>query len=270
MLVSSRYNPEPLARLGCCVRLVAVPVMLLFAGLMGAAAYGDDFAAHQNRAPRVVTARAEKGAVVRALFAAVRVGYPPDRLFLRAFKRERQLEVWAGGASGALALVTTFPICALSGGLGPKRQQGDMQIPEGAYIIDRFNTASNFYLSLGVSYPNASDRILGIKGRLGGDIFIHGDCVTIGCLPLTDEVIKELYLIALDTYINGQREIPVHIFPRRMDAAGMCELKQMAGDDGALWMFWQVLAPVYAGFEARHVVPRVKVDPRSGAYVVAP
>ena len=73
----------------------------------------------------------------------------------------------------------------------PQATQGDSQVPEGFYHMDRFNPLSNFHLSLGVSYPNQSDRILGASGRLGGDIFIHGDCVTIGCVPITDEGIRE-------------------------------------------------------------------------------
>jgi murein L,D-transpeptidase YafK len=234
----------------------------------GGPALADDesFATHQNRAPRVVQARADKEAAVRALLTAVGVAYPPERLFLRAFKKERELEVWAGGAKGELVLVKTYPVCALSGELGPKRQQGDMQIPEGVYRVDRFNTTSNFYLSLGVDYPNASDRILGVKRRLGGDIFIHGDCVTIGCLPLTDEIIKEVYLVALDTYVAGQREIPVHIFPLRMTEAGLGELREIAKNDATLRTFWQGLLSIYTAFEVSHLPPRVTVDPKSGAY----
>lgn len=207
---------------------------------------------------------------MRELFASARVVYPPRRLFLRAFKKEQELEVWAGGADGPLALVVRYPVCALSGGLGPKRALGDGQIPEGVYVLDRFNTTSNFYLSLGVDYPNAADRALGVRGRLGGDIFIHGSCVTIGCLPITDALIKELYLMALDTRVAGQKNIPVHIFPLRMGDVGMTELQGLARDDARLWAFWQNLAPVYAAFERDHVPPRVKIDPKHGTYEVAP
>lgn len=101
-------------------------------------------------------------------------------------------------------LIKDYQICSLSGELGPKRQQGDLQVPEGFYWIDRFNPASNFYLSLGINYPNQFDRILGKSGELGGDIFIHGGCVTIGCIPITDDKIKELYLIAVEAKSNGQ------------------------------------------------------------------
>jgi len=62
----------------------------------------------------------------------------------------------------------------------------DEQVPEG------FNPQSNFQLSLHVSYPNAADRISGSKQNLG-DIFLDGNCVTIGCIPITDDEIKEVY-----------------------------------------------------------------------------
>jgi murein L,D-transpeptidase YafK len=257
------------ARARHAVRIAGSLVLAAAGSGSPALAAAEDFATHQNRAPRVMQARADKEAVVRKLFKTAGIDYPPTRLFLRAFKKERQIEVWAGGALGPLTLVSTYPVCATSGELGPKRRQGDMQIPEGVYRLDRFNTTSNFYLSLGVDYPNASDRILGVKGRLGGDIFIHGDCVTIGCLPLTDPLIEEVYLVALDTWLAGQKDIPVHIFPLRMVEAGLVELKEIAKVDATLWAFWQGLLPIYTAFEASHVVPRVTVDPKSGAYKVA-
>ena len=183
-----RAPSRPLARQG----VTGASLLLAVLALSGRSVLAGDFAERQARSARVVAARAEKTETVRALFAAALVPYPPARLFLRAFKREQVLELWAGPKTGSLTLVKTFPVCARSGTLGPKRRLGDLQVPEGAYRIDRFNATSNFYLSLGVDYPNASDRILGTPGRLGGDIFIHGDCVTIGCLPITDDLIKEL------------------------------------------------------------------------------
>lgn len=112
--------------------------------------------------------------------------------------------------------VKAFDICVLSGELGPKRKQGDYQVPEGFYHIDRFNPSSNFHLSLGIDYPNASDKILGDPQKPGGDIFIHGSCVTVGCLPMTNEGISEIYLYALYARAAGQRDIPVYIFPFEM------------------------------------------------------
>ena len=54
-------------------------------------------------------------------------------MLLRAFKTERALELWTGGAKGPLELTKTYRVCAASGGLGPKLQAGDGQVPEGFY-----------------------------------------------------------------------------------------------------------------------------------------
>ncbi|MBC7451384.1 MAG: hypothetical protein H7259_07840, partial [Cytophagales bacterium] len=65
---------------------------------------------------------------------------------------------WAKGkTSTQFTLTKTYSICSASGTSGPKRKQGDNQVPEGVYYIDRFNPASNFHLSLGLNYPNTSD-----------------------------------------------------------------------------------------------------------------
>ena len=65
-------------------------------------------------------------------------------------------------------------------------------MPEGFYELDWFNPQSNFFLSLHINYPNASDRILGSRKNPGGDIFLHGSCASIGCIPITDDGIKEV------------------------------------------------------------------------------
>ena len=138
------------------------------------------------------------------------------KIFIRVFKKEKVLELWAMGKNKKFEFLKGFEICALSGNLGPKRAQGDDQTPEGFYYISRFNPNSNFYLSLGINYPNRSDRILSNAENLGGDIFIHGNCVTIGCIPITDDKIKELYLYAVEAKNCGQDHIPVHIFPTKL------------------------------------------------------
>jgi murein L,D-transpeptidase YafK len=162
--------------------------------------------------------------------------------------------------------VQSYAVCALSGGLGPKRQEGDGQIPEGFYEVDRFNPASNFHLSLGVNYPNASDRLRSKAKRQGGDIMIHGDCVTIGCLPLTDAVIEEVYILAVDAHAAGTR-IPVHIFPHRMDDEGMKWLSTRNAPPEMV-AFWEELRQGYAAFEADHLLPGIRVEPKTGRYLV--
>ena len=95
--------------------------------------------------------------------------YRKFQLFIRAFKKEKLLEVWVKEArQRKLRLVNTYDFCATSGDLGPKRKEGDLQIPEGVYTINHFNPLSNFHLSLGINYPNASDKILSDPRKPGG------------------------------------------------------------------------------------------------------
>ena len=70
--------------------------------------------------------------------------------------------------------IKTYEICRTSGKVGPKKEQGDHQIPEGYYHINRFNPVSSYHLSIGINYPNKSDRILGVQGNLGSSK-IYGD-----------------------------------------------------------------------------------------------
>ena len=89
---------------------------------------------------------------------------------------------------------------------GAKRFEGDGRTPEGKYLIDRRNPESDFYLSLGISYPNRLDIA---KARAagrdpGGDIFIHGQIPTFfrkslsrdwtaGCIAVTNVEMREIY-----------------------------------------------------------------------------
>lgn len=100
--------------------------------------------------------------------------------------------------------VASFPVCAMPTMRGFKIREGDGQTPEGIYHISLLNPASRYHLSMKVDYPNAVDNArydryahqMGERWSQGGDIFIHGDCVSIGCIAMTDEVIEKLYLLA--------------------------------------------------------------------------
>ncbi len=177
---------------------------------------GTDATAQPAGPDRVAAARQRCGEALRATFEKAGVRWPADEVFLRAMKREGELELWArNGAGEAFVLVKSLRITAQSGGPGPKRREGDMQVPEGFYEVDRFNPRSNFHLSLGINYPNASDRLRGDPVRPGFDIFIHGGNVSIGCLALGDPGIEQVYLAALD---SRARPVRVQIFPARMDS----------------------------------------------------
>jgi len=52
-----------------------------------------------------------------------------------------------------------------------------------------------------LNYPNKFDREKGKQGersRLGYDIFIHGKSVTIGCIPIGDSAIEELFAMVAE------------------------------------------------------------------------
>jgi murein L,D-transpeptidase YafK len=231
-------------------------------------ARAQSFKSQQMKYDRVRAAVAQKEGAIKRLFAEKHLTYPPARIFIRVFKREQVVELWAANTNESkFQLLKEYKVCADSGNLGPKRQQGDSQVPEGFYHIDRFNPLSNFHLSLGVSYPNSSDKILGVRGRLGGDIFVHGNCVTIGCVPITDEGIKELYVIAIEARSAGQSRIPVHIFPARLDKKGVKRLEKEFGSNSPLMDFWMNLKSGFDFFEENHLPPAVTVD-RHGRYRV--
>lgn len=219
------------------------------------------WAAAAGAEDRVADARKRRTEDVKALAKAAGLSYPVGEVYLRAFKKEKVLELWAGEAKKPLKLVKSYPFCAASGELGPKRREGDLQVPEGFYELQSFNPQSNFHLSLQVSYPNASDRVLSDPKKPGGAIYIHGNCASIGCIAIEDGPIEEVYLFALDAKV---RRIPIHIFPQRLDEAGAKEAQ--AGPHAA---FWQQLVPGYALFEANRRPPSSKVDAKTGGYVVS-
>ena len=153
----------------------------------------------------------------------------------------------------------------MSGILGPKRKEGDLQVPEGFYYVNGFNPNSQYHLSLKINYPNASDKILSDKKTPGGEIFIHGKCVSIGCVPLTDEKINELYILAVEATNNGQSKIPVYIFPFKMSDETMT-LMEMLLDDEKLISFWKNLKEGYVKFIENNMEITVKVDAK-GKYL---
>lgn len=220
----------------------------------------NSFKEDQLKFPRVKGAYDRKEKQVRQLFEKLNIKMSESDIFIRAFKEEAILEVWAKNkGDDKFQLIKNYEVCSKSGTLGPKRKQGDFQVPEGFYYVDRFNPASNYHLSLGLNYPNQSDRILSDKHHPGGDIFIHGNCVTIGCLPLTDALIEELYIMAVEARSGGQNRIPVHIFPFKMSRENLRTF--LTEQRIPLTGFWNNLAIGYEFFEKSKVLPRITVDP---------
>ena len=225
------------------------------------------FSKQQMSNQRVLAARYEKRFEIKQLFRERKIPFPAEEIYVRIFKRERQLEMWVRpAAQDTFALLKRYEICALSDKLGPKRKQGDKQTPEGFYYIDDFNPRSGFHLSLHIDYPNRSDQILGGAATpLGGDIFIHGGCKTLGCMAVTDESIKEIYWLAVEARDNGQQRIPVHIFPTRLTNNNLAQLENVFKKEPQLVSFWTNLKPGFDYFNEHKQLPPVVIS-ASGRY----
>lgn len=208
-----------------------------------------DFLTKQKSFERVRTAMHEKEKVIWQRLNEN--GLEPGNLniLIVAYKDNDELEIYAKKKTETIfKRLIFYEICSRSGEPGPKREHGDYQVPEGFYHIDRFNPTSSYYLSLGLDYPNQSDRKKSKAKNLGGDIFIHGDCVTIGCLPMTDDKIKEIYLYAAYARNNGQSKIPVYIFPFKMTDQNFEDYKMKYKEDQGLLDFWSNLKTGYDKF----------------------
>ncbi len=179
-------------------------------------------------------------------------------IFLRAFKKEQMMEIWVQKPDGKYIKFNEFKIYAMSGTLGPKRQQGDCQVPEGYYYINDFNPFSNYHLSLGVNYPNESDMLLSSASRKGGDIYIHGGQASAGCLAMSNYYIEDIYICAVKAKTNGQQRIPVQIYPFKPTQANLdyyCRFPQFSNNV----KLWKNLAVGYQMFEKANRLPEAYV-----------
>ena len=132
-------------------------------------------------------------------------------------KSQRKLLLYSGDK-----LIHTYHVGLGLSPVGDKVREGDRRTPEGDFYIFTKNDKSAFYLSLGISYPNAAHAVRGLRDglisksqydtiltaldarkappqntRLGGDIYIHGNGSgsdwTWGCVALENEDIRELF-----------------------------------------------------------------------------
>ncbi|MBL4803944.1 MAG: murein L,D-transpeptidase [Alphaproteobacteria bacterium] len=180
-------------------------------------------------------------------------------VFIRVFKQEEQLEVWMKDKEyDHYVLFASYPICEFSGELGPKLYEGDKQAPEGFYTVtaDGMNPWSRHQLSFNIGYPNKYDEAY---GRTGSLIMIHGGCTSIGCYAMTDPAVEEIYLLVEASIKNGAN-VPVHIFPFRMNGKNMTMAMHHE------WFpFWVNLKDGYDAFELYRIPPTARHE--DGKYV---
>ncbi|MBI6527535.1 murein L,D-transpeptidase [Proteus vulgaris] len=181
-------------------------------------------------------------------------------IYIQIFKEESLLELYTEKLDGQLEKVRTYPICSYSGGLGPKKFQGDLKSPEGFYQVNfaQLNPNSRFYRAINLGFPNQYDKS---KGYTGDFLMIHGACKSVGCYAMTDSVMDEIYQYAELALKNGQSVINIHIFPFKMTNENM-KKHHYSTDIG----FWQQLRPAYQYVEERKQIPSVTV--KDGRYLV--
>jgi murein L,D-transpeptidase YafK len=132
-------------------------------------------------------------------------------------KSTRRLSLYS-----ALKLLRTYRVGLGLSPIEDKIKEGDRKTPEGTFYVFTKNDKSAYYLSLGLSYPNAEDAERGRRDSLinreqydqilsairnktappqntplGGEIYIHGNGSqsdwTWGCVALDDKDMRELF-----------------------------------------------------------------------------
>ncbi|MFM7180840.1 MAG: L,D-transpeptidase family protein [Verrucomicrobiales bacterium] len=192
---------------------------------------------------------------------------PGEPVHLRFFKESSEMELWMRPpTSEEWKLFKEWKIARWSGKLGPKKEMGDGQTPEGFYYTNRdsLNPESRFHLSFDINYPNARDRALNLTGNL---IMVHGSVYSIGCYAMTDPVIEEIYTLVSMAIAQGQTEVPIHCFPFRMKPSRMTKAEKSA-EEAAHLAFWQQLEPAWRLFEETKRLPQITND--KGDYIVKP
>ena len=145
-------------------------------------------------------------------------------ILIRAYKKEAEIEVWKRDRKGDYVLLKSYPVCRWSGQLGPKRKEGDRQVPEGFYSVTagQMNPNSSYWLAFNVGYPNPMERAM---GRSGGDIMVHGICSSRGCFAMTDAQIEEIYAVMREAFNAGQKSVQFQSYPFKMTAENLAKFR---------------------------------------------
>ena len=182
------------------------------------------------------------------------------RVHLRVYKESRELEVhlWR---DGRYRFFRSFRICALSGELGPKLREGDLQAPEGVYRVTpaQMNPRSEYHLAFDLGFPNARDRAI---GATGSNIMIHGGCASEGCFAITDYYMEQLWVLVEAAFERGQDAVDVHVFPFRMTPANLARHGESPHRE-----FWAMLEPLERYFDDHGFSP--PIDLHQGVYRIA-
>jgi murein L,D-transpeptidase YafK len=200
-----------------------------------------------------------------------------DILFV-VYKSELEFQVWAKKKfeKSSYTLIKSFPITDPKvAKLGPKSKYGDSLTPEGVYSIYFYPSFrwSDFHLAFGISYPNRLDHARrfywNITEKAGGDINIHGFCISIGCIPLGNPIMDEVFFLTRANLQNGA-DISIMIFPFKFDDEDVNKkhynefrTKPRIRD------FWQSLEDCHKYFKRYEKIPEFVKNPNNGYYILS-
>ena len=250
----------------CVVRAVAScairsRVLMTAVALAGALALAGCYGEEGYQLPT----RAMKELSPEMLALLTQKNMPKDLpILIRVFKEESELEVWKADTTGQYQLLKVYPICRWSGELGPKKVEGDRQAPEGFYAITPglMNPNSNYYLAINIGFPNAYDKANGYTGTF---LMIHGDCSSRGCYAMTDEQIGEIYSLARESFLGGEKSFQIQAYPFRLTPANLARHRNNPN-----MPFWTMLKEGNDHFLVTHLEPKVDVCERHYVFDAQP
>lgn len=243
----------------------------------------------KERSSVFIKDRLEKlvGASLKDICVEKGLAYPPKFVLFRAFKMEKEFEIWAANKrSDKLQLILTLPICAVDNQPSPKLEQGDGKTPEGFYNssilygsqadfmwIKLNNKEIDTYGSVGygssfkicLDYPNSLDKNQTKKimkhSNPGSAICVHGNCVSIGCISFENKNYLPLFLIAANHNEKLYGKIKIHIFPFRFtdELKNKYSKKESRLSENQVLGFWSNIEEAYNLFEKNNKALKINV-----------
>ncbi|UKN01792.1 L,D-transpeptidase family protein [Paracrocinitomix mangrovi] len=243
------------------IKLLLFSVFLLN-GFNNYASFLDD----QLKYSRVKSAYTEKKPIITEKLTNMDLKLNNVNVLIKAYKYEQKVKIYVKHKDSTVyKLYDQFIFNCTSGDLGPKRTEGDFQIPEGFYHVNHFNPYSNFHLSLGVSYPNKSDKLKSTAKKKGGAIYMHGGCASIGCIPIEDEPIKEVYVLSVLAKNSGQSQIGIDILPFEYTKSKFDSAVLLYPDHKD---FWANLFEIEKTFDATKKESKIGVKENGDYYII--
>jgi len=256
-----------------------------------------DIRSKDVRSEKFITKRLELlvGKSMKRRCESLGVKYPPQYVLHRAFKYEEEYEIWVGNSgSDSLKLLATLPICAVDNEPSPKLEQGDRKTPEGFYkcqILYGSNlkymwvnlnndqidspgrvggSCSSFKICL--DYPLSIDKqrtkdILKKGANPGGEICIHANCASAGCISFKNSDYLPVFLSQKHHNSTKYGRVMIHIFPFRFNSKtieSMLPLASKRMKRKEVKEFWEQIKKGYTLFEKTH--KPIKVTYKKGKY----